>query len=429
MLTARVVLAALLLAPVALAQNLPSPKDDFKPSPTSARPQSTGAVPQNVLDDFIAGFNGDAQAMDRAMSASADILAKDPTNAEALAWNSSGKGMQCGAAFAQQDFQSGMRLWRESQEGMNKAVDMDPENPRIRIIRGKSMLEGSLHDPNPGTSNAAAGMAMDDLENAVNLLGDNFDKKAPKDFRQEMYSWMYQAAAKVGDKDKADKYKKLAGDYADAAKKRLEESAGNTVNETVFAATTILDSDLVNSMKRDLMQGLRSPAKLDEIIASLDKKLEAKPDDATAQAWRGFAQTLRSTSLLAQGSIDEGTKLWDKGNDQIGKAASSDPTCRDAVLLRALSSLERARQETDDAKRKDQAAKAVTDLTRFQRLAQDASVTLSADATAELQLTLARAYRQTEEWPKAKAALDAGITANASPEIAKKLKALSDFFK
>src|SRR5215831_19398650 len=280
----RPLLLALTLSSAALAQ----PKDDFKPPPTTARPQSTGAVPQDVLDDFIAGFNGDSKAMDRAMAASADIVAKDPTNAEALAWNSSGKGMQCGTAFAQGDPQTGLRLWRESQEGLTKAVEMDPNNPRVRIVRGKSMLEGALHNPNPEMSRANAATAMDDLEAAVGILGENFEKKAPKNFRQEMYSWLYQAAAKVGDKDKAEKYKKLAGDFGDSAKKRLEESAGNTVNETVFAATTILDSDLVKSMKPDLMQGLRSPAKLDEVIKSLDAKLDAKPDDAAVMAWRGF---------------------------------------------------------------------------------------------------------------------------------------------
>jgi hypothetical protein len=312
---------------------------------------------------------------------------------------------------------------------MNKAVDMDPNNPRIRIIRGKSMLEGSLHNPNPEVSKADAAMALDDLEMTVSLLGDKFEKSTNKNFRQEMYSWLYQAAAKVGDKDKADKYKKLAGDFADSAKKRLEEAAGNTLGESVFAATTILDSDFVKALKPDLMQGLRSPAKLDEVIKYLDAKLEAKPGDATAQAWRGFAQTLRSTSLLTQGQMEEATKLWDKGNAEIGKAASTDALCRDAVLLRALSNLEHARQESDDTKRKDLAGKSVTDLTRFQRLAKDASLTLPPDAAAELHLTLARAYRQADDMPKAKAAMEAGMAVEASPEIAKKLKALSEFFK
>ncbi len=430
MTTARaLVLASLLLCPAVLAQNAQPPKDDFRPPPTTAKPTSTGAVPQPVLDDFIAGFNGDEAAMARAMSSTADMIAKDPNNAEALAWHSSGKGVQTGAAFRSGDFQTGMKLWQESQDGMNKAVEMDPNNPRIRVIRGKSMLEGSLHDPNPNSSTASATMAIGDLESAVGLMGDNFKNKAPTTFQKEMYSWMYQAAAKIGDKEKAEKYKKLAGDFADQAKQRLEQTAGNTVGESVFAATTILDTDFVNSIKADLMQGLRSPAKLDEVIASLDKKLETKPDDAPAMAWRGFARTLRSGSIIAQGQLEDGTKMWDKGNTEIGKAASTDATSRDPVLLRALSNLERARQESDEDKRKELATKALTDLDRYQRLAKDTDVKMNADATAELNLTLARAYRQTEEWPKCKAALDAGIAANASPEIAKKLEAMKSFFK
>ena len=40
----------------------------------------------------------------------------------------------------------------------------------------------------------------------------------------------------------------------------VQQAAGNTVSETVFAATTILDSEFVKTIKADLMQGLRSPA-------------------------------------------------------------------------------------------------------------------------------------------------------------------------
>jgi tetratricopeptide (TPR) repeat protein len=421
----RLIVLVLALSPIAVAQ----PKDDFKPSPTTAHPRSTGAVPQDVLDDFIAGFNGDEASMTRAMAATDAILAKDPTNAEALAWNSSGKGMQCGAAFRTGDFQTGMRLWQESQDGLNKAVDMDPNNARIRIVRGKSMLEGSLHDPNPETSTAAAAKSVDDLESALSIMGDNFEKNAPKSFRQEMYSWLYQGAAKTGDKEKADKYKKLAGDAADQAKQRLEQSAGNTVNEAVFAATTILDSQFVQDIKPDLTAGLRTPAKLDDVIASLDKKIEAKRDDATAIAWRGFARALRSQSYISQGNFETGTKMWEKGNAEISEAASTDATNRDAVLLRGLSNVEWARKESDEAKRTDAANKAVTDLTRFQRVTTDTGATMTGDAKAELNFALARAYRASGQLDKAKTSLEAAIAANPSPEIAKRLKSLLELMK
>jgi hypothetical protein len=415
----------LALTPTALAQT----NNDAKAPAAVGHRQSTGAVPQSVLDDFVAGFNGDDDAMTRAMAASDAILAKDPNNAEALAWNSSGKGAQGGAAFRTGDIKNGVRLWREGQEGLNSAVDMDPNNASIRLVRGKSLLEGALYDPNPETSTRNAASAADDLETALSMMGDKFEKDAPKDFRQEMYSWVYQAAAKIGDKDKADKYKKLAGDFADQAKKRLERSAGNTVNDSLLAATTLLDSDLVNGIKPDLTAGMRAPAKLDEVIATLDQLIEAKQDDACALAWRGFVRTLRSSSFLSQGNLDQGTKMWEKGNAEISRAASTDSTNRDAVLLRALSNIDHARQESDEAKKTEAANKAMADLGRFQRLASDANVTLSNDATAVLNFSFYRAYRAAGDRAKAKASLEAAAAANASPELTKRFNSILELMK
>ena len=36
---------------------------------------------------------------------------------------------------------------------MNKAVEMAPDNPRIRVTPTTSIHTRSLHDPNPATSN------------------------------------------------------------------------------------------------------------------------------------------------------------------------------------------------------------------------------------------------------------------------------------
>ena len=316
--TRALVAAVLMLAAPALAQQAAQPK-----TVDLARPQSTGAVPQETLDDFIAGFNGDGEALARAMHATDEILARDPGNVEALAWNSSAKGAMCGEAFSRGDFKKGMQLWNESRQGLNRAVELAPQNTTVRIVRGKSMLEASLHDPNPMSSLESSKTAIEDLEAAVELMGEDFGK-APHGFRQELYSWLFQAASKAGDKERAEKYKKLAGEKAGDALDRLNMAAENTVVESARAAIIILDSPLVQEIREDLLAGLRSPAKLDAVIAKLDAKVEAKGDDAAAIAWRGFTRILRTSSMFAQGRIEEATRAWEKGVNEI----NADPLVR-----------------------------------------------------------------------------------------------------
>ncbi|HYE61238.1 MAG TPA: hypothetical protein VD997_04510 [Phycisphaerales bacterium] len=416
--------AALSLAPATLAQAQPGTKGEPK-SVDAVRPTSTGAVPQATLDDFISGFNGDKDAMGRAMKATDDILAKDPNNVEALAWNSSGKAAQCGDAFQSGDFRKGMQLWSEGKSGLNKAVSLAPDNVSVRIVRGKTMLESSLHDPMPASSKEAAETAVGDLETALELFGKNLDA-VDAAFKQEMYAWLYQAASKAGDAEKAEKYKKLAGDKATDAMARLNQSAENTVIESAKAALVILDSPLVQEIKPDLLAGLRSPAKLDAVISVLDKKIDSKPDDAAAIAWRGFTRVLRTGSIFAQSKIEDAGRAWEKGLNEINAAASTDATNRDAILLRAVTNLEKARRESDADQRATARQKSLTDLDRFARLLKDNNITLSPEAQAALHVTSARVHLMNGDTKRARAELTAATKADASDLTARRAKTMTE---
>jgi hypothetical protein len=408
--------AGLLITPVAVAQPKasPAPRD-------SAMPRSSGAVPQATLDDFIAGFQGDGEALDRALKETDAILAKDPNNAEALAWSASGKGAKGGAAYGKGDMKAGAELSSESTDELNRAVQLAPDNANIRVIRGKSMVEFAIYDPNAARSSAAANTALGDLESAVDLMGKDFET-APKSYQQEIYAWLYQAATKSGDTEKAEKYKKLAGAKAGGALDQLNQGAENSMVESASAAIVILDSALVKEIKTDLLAGLRSPGKLDGVIAVLDKKIETKPDDAAAMAWRGFVRVLRTKSMFAQGHIEQATKGWTKGVSEIDAAASTDATTRDAVLLRALSNLELARHTSEAAKAAEARQKTLTDLDRFNRMLKDGGVKLSAEATAALQLTTASAQLMNGNATKARAAVAAATAADPSEETTKRAK-------
>lgn len=404
-----VLLATLGLSSIAVAQNEPA-----KPPPpetTTPRPHSTGRVPQGVLDDFIAGFQGDETAFKRAMEGADKVLRDDPTNAEALAWRSSGMGMQAGKSFQKGDFREGMRLWGDSQSGLNRAVDMEPDNVHVRFVRGKSMLESSLHDPNPTSSGEEARMAIGDLELALGSI-DDLEKRLPKSTREEFYAWLLQAAKKVGDKERIEKYTKLAGEKADEAAKRVEQSAAaSTTGECLRQALAILDTDLAKALKADLNAGLHDPKRLDAAIAMLDELLAATPGNTPLMAWRGFARTLRAAPLFAQAKMEEGLKLWDEGLAEISKASTNDPSSHEALILRGLTTLERARFGMEEAERRPIAVKATSDLERARRLLVEAGKPLPPNPDAELSFALARGYRLAGDTAKASAALvavDAG---------------------
>jgi hypothetical protein len=419
MLRRAALIASLLLLPTfAPAQQPGAPA----PADPAVRPRSTGRVPQPILDDFMAGFGGDKAALDRAVTASGKLVEQDPANAEALAWRSAGVSAQCGAAFQAGNFQDGMRLWREGTEGLNKSVEMEPGNPHIRFVRGKSMLESSMHDPTPASSGEAARTAIDDLELALSSFED-VQKQLPKQTREEFYAWLLQASEKVGDKERIEKYRTLAGDKAKPAEQRVEESAkSSTTGEALRAALAILDSDLAKTLKPDLTAGLRDPDKLDAALGTLDKILADKPGDAPATAWHGFVKALKAGPLVRQGKLEEGSKLWQQGSAEITKAAANDPAASEPLILRGLTTLEHARRQADESERTRLARVAASDLDRAQRLLADSGHPLAKDAGAELSLSLAHAYFILNDRPKLKASLEAAANSGADEKITARAK-------
>jgi hypothetical protein len=391
---------------------LPTPAPAQQPPAPNVRPHATGRVPQSVLDDFMAGFGGDKAALDRAVTAAGQIVQADPANAEALAWRSAGLGAQSGTAFQSGNFQEGMRLWQDSTSGLNQAVDMEPDNSQIRFVRGKSMVESSLYDPNPARSGDNARIAIGDLELALSSF-DDVQKQLPKQTREEFYSWLLQASEKAGDKERVEKYKKLAGDKAGSAEERLAESAKNSsTGEALRSALAILDTDLAKALKPDLTAGLRDPARLDAALATLKQRLEAAPGDGPATAWHGFVRTLQASALNTKGKADDASKMWQEAVGEITKAAANDPANAEIFVLRGLTTLDRARQ-ADAESRPGVARTAASDLDRAQRLLADANKPLPANAAAELNIALARAWYFAGEKPKVKACLETAVSSGA----------------
>ena len=89
-----------------------------------------------VRADFFAGFAGSADALERGMKLTAEMLEADPDNAPALVWHGAGSLFRSGAAFRDGDFQTGIGLWEKGLAEMAQAVAMAPEDVEVLIPRG-----------------------------------------------------------------------------------------------------------------------------------------------------------------------------------------------------------------------------------------------------------------------------------------------------
>ena len=124
-----------------------------------------------VRPDFIAGFAGDSARLDAGIAACESVLAEQPTHALAMAWMGSGLVFKCGASFESGDFETGMRLWNDGLQRLDRAVRLDPDAPRVRLRRAETLMDVWQHDPNRGAELAAT--AAGDVD-AIELAAPDF---------------------------------------------------------------------------------------------------------------------------------------------------------------------------------------------------------------------------------------------------------------
>src|SRR4051794_5884544 len=88
-----------------------------------------------VRNDFFAGFGGNTEALERAMKACEQTLSTNGENAEALVWHGGGLYYLGGQAYQHGDPARGQELVMKGLGEMNRAVELDPSNPGVRIPR------------------------------------------------------------------------------------------------------------------------------------------------------------------------------------------------------------------------------------------------------------------------------------------------------
>src|SRR5687768_14710129 len=79
---------------------------------------------EKVRADFFDGMRGDTAAMERAMKACDETLAKNPKHAEAMVWHGAGIISRARGAFAEGDRQRGIALYSQGLAEMDAAVEL-----------------------------------------------------------------------------------------------------------------------------------------------------------------------------------------------------------------------------------------------------------------------------------------------------------------
>lgn len=362
-----------LVGPIAAAQNAPADK----PAGKAEAKQAPNREPNSgdpVTDDFIRGFDGDNDAMDRAIRSARQRLEENPDNGSMLTWLGAAQGYRAGQAFQRGETADGIGLWMASNRNMNRGVELEPDNTTVRMVRGKSMLESSVHDPNPATSKAALETAMGDFEHIVDLHGDQIREFLSDGTRARVYGWLSQAYSRAGRAADAEKYHKMAKELGfKEPSKKPDVRQPPEANPALESALAILTDEPATLVGDDLRAGLKDPARIEAVIAMMDARLNAKPEDAPALAWRGFARTMSSGKHYAKGEMEKGAKVWLAGAEEIDKAVVMDAASLHPRVLRGLTQLEVARLEMDPDKAREAAERAAADFDRAVRTLPDAA--------------------------------------------------------
>jgi tetratricopeptide (TPR) repeat protein len=110
----------------------------------AAEPMRTDLM---VRNDLFAGFAGNAEALDRAMSTCEKLLGENPNNAGALVWHGAGVYFRAGQHFMKSEPDKGMPLAARGIEEMDRAVALAPDDVGVRIPRGSVLAAAARTMP------------------------------------------------------------------------------------------------------------------------------------------------------------------------------------------------------------------------------------------------------------------------------------------
>jgi non-heme chloroperoxidase len=159
-----------------------------------------------VREDMFAGFDGDDQAMTRAMALIERTLAADPEQAEALAWRGTARVFLASLAFGRGANREGMTLAAQGLADLDRGVALKP-GISTRALRGPALMAyaAGLMAFDRAAAERLTRTAIGDFEHMVEAERGRWDRLAGHN-RGELLGGLAQGWLQLGDAGKATLY-------------------------------------------------------------------------------------------------------------------------------------------------------------------------------------------------------------------------------
>jgi tetratricopeptide (TPR) repeat protein len=166
--------------------------------------------PFQVQLDIFAGFGGNEERFQRAMTATESELATNPNNAAALVWHGMGVAMLSEREFQKGNMQGAMEQLQKGIAEMARAAELAPDNIGVRIPRGSALKEISRIMP-PAMSEPLLEAARTDFQRAFDLQQTRLDEVPTPHPLGELLQGLGDIYSRQGKPDEAAKYYAMIG--------------------------------------------------------------------------------------------------------------------------------------------------------------------------------------------------------------------------
>jgi mono/diheme cytochrome c family protein/tetratricopeptide (TPR) repeat protein len=150
------------------------------PAPAPATPAAPGRSPQAglarpIVDELLRGFGGDIAALKRGLDAATSRLAESPDDPETLAWHGAALLSWARQGDTIVGFEAIVQNFQRATGQMNKAVSLQPDNPRVRMARGVLLQVETPGMPRFANHPGLVENAREDYQRLFDLRKDDLD--------------------------------------------------------------------------------------------------------------------------------------------------------------------------------------------------------------------------------------------------------------
>lgn len=156
------------------------------------------AEPPAYIQELRKGTAGDNAALDQGLNDSEAALTADPKDAQAQVWHGIGLMLKCRNVVASGDNDEAVQLFGQALKEMDAAVAEAPDDPRILLPRGSTVLHASIAMP-PGEE--ADELLRSGLDNYLKCVG-----KVQGVLLDRVLYGIADAYARLGQTEQATKY-------------------------------------------------------------------------------------------------------------------------------------------------------------------------------------------------------------------------------